>query len=94
MSIFREMYDLRVFASKYEYDQFLIKLSVALEKGWIVEIPVTIRRPVATGERWFRDNESNEVYRLGTVDSHAPSWTPVEPEDLFPSTSAETKNVQ
>lgn len=85
MSIFTEIYDLRTFASPYEYKQFLSRLSHALEQGWIEEIPVAIKRPVSINERWFREKESGEVYLLEVLEEKPAYWRPVEPEELFPS---------
>ena len=85
MSIFTEMYDLRVFESVYAYKEFLRKLARALEEGWIEEIPVAIKREIPRNERWFREGRSGEAYVLETVECKPPSWRPVEPDELFPS---------
>ncbi len=87
MSIFTELYDLHRFASPHEYAEFLRKLSFALEKGWIEEIQVAIKRPVPRDERWFKDRESGEVYLLELLEGKPAYWRPVEPEELFPSRS-------
>jgi hypothetical protein len=86
MSIFTEMYDLRRFATVHEYKEFLSKLSLAIEKGWIEEIPVSIKRQVPRDERWFREKSSGEVYLLESLEGKPAYWRPVEPEELFPST--------
>ena len=85
MSIFTEMYDLRVFESFYAYKEFLRKLSRALDEGWVEEIPVAIQRKVPRDERWFRDKETGEVYILEGLEGKPSSWRPAEPEELFPS---------
>ena len=86
MSIFTEMHDLRVFESVYAYREFLRKLALALEEGWIEEIPIAVKKPFSERERWFREPHSGEVYCLGPPgEKSSGSWRPVEPESLFPS---------
>lgn len=85
MSIFTEMYDLRVFESIYAYRDLLRKLTCALEEGWIEEIPVVKHWEVQADARWFRDMETREVYALVSVEGKPSSWHPVAPEELFPS---------
>jgi hypothetical protein len=92
MSIFTELYDLRVFESPYAYEEFRRKLARALEKGWIEEIPVAISRRFPRNERWFRENTSGEVYGLEELEGKPSSWRPVEPEELFPSKSSPSDN--
>jgi hypothetical protein len=83
MSIFTEMYDLHVFESIQAYQEFLRRLSQALEEGWIEEIPVAIKRQVSRNERWFREKSSEEIYVLEDLEGKPSSWRPVEPEDLL-----------
>jgi hypothetical protein len=86
MSVFTEMYDLHVFESIYAYQEFLRKLSHALEQGWIEEIPVAVSKPFSEDERWFKDPNSGEVYCFGPpAEKSSGSWRPVQPEELFPS---------
>ena len=85
MSIFTELYDLHVFESEYAYREFRRKFALALDQGWIEEIPVAIMREVPRNERWFRDKESGEVYALEIAPEKGASWRPVPIEDLFPS---------
>jgi hypothetical protein len=85
MSIFTELYDLRIFESIHAYTEFHRKLSIALEEGWVEEIPVAIKREHPRDERWFREGRSGEVYALEDLEGKPSSWRPVEPEDLFPN---------
>lgn len=84
MSIFTEMYDLHAFESEWVYREFHRKLAIALEEGWVQEIPVGIKRVHPRSERWFREKRSGEVYVLEDSHEKRSSWRPVEPEDLFP----------
>ena len=84
MSIFTEMYDLHAFESRWAYREFLRKLAIALEEGWVEEIPVAIKRVHPRNERWFQEGRSGEVYVLEDSDGKGSSWRPVEPDELFP----------
>jgi hypothetical protein len=85
MSIFTELYDLHAFESMYAYREFRRKLSIALEEGWVEEIPVAIKREYPRNERWFRERRSGEVWVLEDSEEKGSSWRPVEPQDLFPN---------
>jgi hypothetical protein len=87
MSIFTEMYDLHVFESVHAYKEFHRKLSIALEEGWVEEIPIAIKREHPRNERWFREGRTGEVYALEELEGKPSSWRPVEPEELFPDMS-------
>jgi hypothetical protein len=93
MSIFREMYELRTFQSPADYADVLRMLSQAMERGWVEEVPVTIKRPVAWDERWFREKDTGEVYLLEVPNPPSTgSWRPVEPEELFPGVVVASSN--
>jgi hypothetical protein len=85
MSIFQDMYEPRTFLSRTDYLEVLRMLSQAIERGWVEEIPVSIKRPVAWNERWFREKETGEVYLLEIPDPPSTgTWRAVEPRELFP----------
>ena len=85
MSIFREMYQFRSFSIAGDYSGLLRNLAYAIENGLVEEIPVTIKRPYPSDERWFRDKDSGEVYLLDEPEPPGRgTWRPVEPEELFP----------
>jgi hypothetical protein len=86
LSIFTEMYDLHHFESVRARQEFLRKLSIALEEGWVEEIPVAIKTPFSGGERWFREPRSGEVYCFGPPgEKSTGTWDRVDPQNLFPS---------
>ena len=86
MSIFTEMYDLHHFESVRALEEFLRKLSIALDEGWVEEIPVAVKIPFSGGERWFREQQSGEVYCFRPPgEKSTGTWNRVDPQDLFPS---------
>lgn len=93
MSIFQEMYEPRTFFSPSDYQEVVRMLSQAIERGWVEEIPVAIRRPVPWDEKWFREKETGEVYLLEAPNPPATgTWRPVEPDELFPGVPVSSSN--
>jgi len=84
MSIFEEMFDREKFDWQEQYSRLLRKLSWAIEKGWVEEIPNT-RTGIYRHSRWFREKGTGVVYKLDVPDSKdRGSWRELTPEEMFP----------
>jgi hypothetical protein len=68
MSIFQEMFDQETFSWPDQYDELLRKLSEAIERGFVEEIPNT-RTGIYRHSRWFPDTGS---------------WDELTPKQMFP----------
>jgi len=82
MSIFKEMYDGRHFASIRDYTELRRKLSEAISRGYVEQIPCT-KIIVSSDEEWYRDKETGELYCLDAPGEQSwGGWTRIDPEDF------------
>jgi hypothetical protein len=69
MSVFSDMYPLRVIASHRDFQEIERMLSEAMDRGYVREVVVSRELPPNhlyshVPERWFLDPESGEAYSL------------------------------
>ncbi|MGA2376810.1 MAG: hypothetical protein ABSF72_14915 [Candidatus Sulfotelmatobacter sp.] len=84
MGIFKEIYEPRVFSSDWEYRELRRKLSEAISRGYIEQIPVMEKsRRFSLKKEWFRDKETGEIYYLiGPDGKSRGGWNKVDPQDI------------
>jgi hypothetical protein len=84
MGIFEEMYERRAIESAWEYKQLRRKLSEAISRGYIEQIPAIKRNRYSLPQEWFRDKETGDIYSLTEpVDNRGfGSWVRVDPQDF------------
>ena len=79
MSLFRDMYSMRVIHSLYDLHELERMLGQAIERGFAQEIFVS-RNPISGQvvsnrlERWFADVESGDIYSLQYGDGERGYW--------------------
>jgi hypothetical protein len=79
MSIFKEMYDGRHFASVRDYTELRRK---AISRGYVEQIPCT-KIIVCSDEEWYRDKVTGEVYCLDAPGEQSWGWwARIDPEDF------------
>jgi plasmid stabilization system protein ParE len=63
MGMFKEMYEQRVFPSDWEYKELRRKLSEAISRGYVEQVPV-IKKPTrfSLNREWYQDKETGEIY--------------------------------
>jgi hypothetical protein len=61
MSVFEEMYAQRVFTSDWEYTELRRKLSEAISRGYVEQIPVMKPHRWAPRREWYRDKETGDL---------------------------------
>lgn len=83
MSIFKEIHELRTVGSPAACRELQRKLAVAIAKGWIEQIAVMKRHPMAPNETWYRDKETGQVYSLHPFDERPGLWMEVDLNDLI-----------
>jgi hypothetical protein len=83
MSIFKEIHELRTVGSPEDCRELRRKLSVAISRGWIEQIPVMKPHPLAPNESWYRDRETGQIYSLHPFDERPGSWMEVDLNDLI-----------
>jgi hypothetical protein len=84
MSIFQEMFDQKRFSWPDEYEELLRKLSEAIERGFVEEIPNTWKG-IYRHSRWFREKSTGVVYALDQPEAPARgSWRELTAEEMFP----------
>ena len=64
MNVFREMFDNDKFESLREFTELQRMLRQAIERGYVEEVPVTLKREVSQVEHWYRDKETGDIYSL------------------------------
>lgn len=83
MAIFKEMYEMRLFNSDWEYRELRRMLSEAISRGYVEQIPVMKPHPWVPDEEWYRDKETGEIYSLvPPEEKNRGRWREVDPEDL------------
>jgi hypothetical protein len=65
MGTFKEMYEQRIFNSEGEYRELRRKLSEAIARGYVEQVPV-IKKPnrFSLKQECYRDTETGEIYCL------------------------------
>lgn len=82
MSIFEEMHPYDGFGSPQQFAELQRKLSEAIIKGYVEEVPVTTIRMVLYVENWYREKETGEIYTLSPFNPPAlGAWHRIEPDD-------------
>ena len=85
MSIFRDMHGKRIFDSQKEYAELQRMLAEAISRGYVEQVPVMKPSQFSPLQKWYRDKESGEIYRLDPPDPESPDrgwWDRVEIEKL------------
>jgi hypothetical protein len=83
MGIFSEMYEQRSFASDWEYRELRRKLSEAISRGYVEQVPVMKPHRFAPNREWYRDKETGEIYSLVAPEEKSRGWRDkVEPQDI------------
>jgi hypothetical protein len=82
MGIFKEVHELRTIGSPEECRELLRKLSVAISRGWVEQVPV-MKHPLAPNETWYRDKETGQIFSLHPFDERPGLWMEVDPNDLI-----------
>ena len=79
MTVFREMYQRREFATKRDFKEVQRMLGETIERGYVLEIPVSSDRRTYEDERWFLEKDSGVVFRLvGPGERWVGLWSEVE----------------
>ena len=79
MNVFREMFDHDKFESLRDFTELQRMLRQATERGYVEEVPVTLKREVSQIEHWYKDKETGEIYSLIPPESAARGyWGPVQ----------------
>jgi hypothetical protein len=90
VSIFQEMYDGRHFASVRDYTELRRKLSEAISRGYVEQVPCT--KTIVSSiprEEWYRDKETGEMYCLVAPGEQSWGWwTRIDLGDLQDITKA------
>lgn len=74
MSVFEEMHPRRQFSSWREYDELNRMLGEAISRGFVEEVPVMRSSTTPNREKWFRDNETGDIFRLLEPEPPAQGW--------------------
>jgi len=83
MGIFKEMYEQRVFTSDWEYKELRRKLSEAVSRGYVEQIPVMKPHRWVPNREWYRDKETGEIYSLNAPEGKSRGeWEKVDFQDL------------
>jgi hypothetical protein len=83
MSIFKEMHPYWQFDSLREFTELQRMLMEAINRGYIEEVPVMNKHPMLSTEKWYRDEQTGEIFCLVPPDFPARgSWLKVDTEDL------------
>ncbi len=83
MGLFKEMYEQRVFNSDWEYTELRRKLSEAISREYVEQIPVMKPHRWAPKREWYRDKETGEIYSLDAPDGKSRGWwDKVDPQDI------------
>jgi hypothetical protein len=82
MTIFKEIYEMRVIGSKGVFKEMKRKLAEAISRGWVEQIAVMKPNKFRPDEEWYRDTETGEIYRLEPPDERTGLWIRVDMEDL------------
>ena len=77
MNVFREMFDNDKFESLRELTELQRMLRQAIERGYVEEVPVTLKREGSQVVQWYRDKETGDIYSLIPPESAAGCWGPV-----------------
>jgi hypothetical protein len=81
--LFKEMYEQRVFNSDWEYTELRRKLSEAISREYVEQIPVMKPHRWAPKREWYRDKETGEIYSLDAPDGKSRGWwDKVDPQDI------------
>ncbi|MGA9390184.1 MAG: hypothetical protein WBV69_07030 [Candidatus Sulfotelmatobacter sp.] len=85
MGLFKEMYEQRVFTSDWEYRELRRKLSEAIARGFVEQIPVLKKSNRFSLKReWYRDKETGEIFCLIEPDGKIRGeWDKVSTQDLL-----------
>jgi hypothetical protein len=84
MGTFKEIYEQRVFNSEWEYRELRRKLSEAISRGYVEQVPL-IKKPnrFSLKQEWYRDTETGEIYCLIEPDGKIRGrWDKVDPQDI------------
>jgi hypothetical protein len=75
MGIFKEMHEAREISSHLDYMGLRRKLSEAISRGYVEQVPV-IKRPnrFSLKQEWYRDKETGEIYSLIGPRRKEPRW--------------------
>jgi len=83
MGIFKEMYEMRLFNSDWEYRELRRMLTEAMSRGYVERIPVMKPHRWVPDEEWYRDKETGEIYSLvPPEEKNRGHWINVDPEAL------------
>lgn len=83
MAIFKEMYEMRLFNSDWEYRELRRMLSEAISRGYVEQVPVMKPHPFVPREEWYREKETGEIYSLVPPEEKSRGqWLQVDPGDL------------
>jgi hypothetical protein len=83
MGIFKEMYEQRVFNSAWEYAELRRKLSEAISRGYVEQVPAMKPHRWAPRSEWYREKETGEIYCLGAPEEKSRGWwARVDSEDI------------
>jgi hypothetical protein len=86
MGILKEMHELRLFNSDWEFRELRRMLSESVSRGSVEQIPVMKPHPWVPREEWYRDKGTGEVYSLvPPEEKDRGQWRRVDPEDLIGS---------
>jgi hypothetical protein len=88
MGIFKEMHEQRHFDSDWEYTELRRKLSEAISRGYVEQVPV-IEKPKRFSLKrvWYRDKQTGEIYYLIAPDGKSRGgWEEVDPQDIVGTT--------
>ena len=84
MGIFKDMYELRLFDSDWQYRELRRMLAEAIERGYVEKIPVMKPQRWVSDEEWYRDKETGEIYSLvPPEEKNRGQWIRVDPGDLM-----------
>ena len=83
MGIFKEMYEMRLFNSDWEYRELRRMLNEAVLRGHVERIAVMKPHRLVPNEEWYRDKETGEIYSLvPPQEKNRGRWIKVDPGDL------------
>lgn len=83
MEIFKEIHDLRIISSPADCRELQRKLSVAISRGWVEQIPVMKPHPLEPDEAWYRDKETGQVFSLHPFNERPGLWMEVDLNELI-----------
>lgn len=84
MGIFKDMYELRLFNSDWEYRELRRMLAEAIQRGYVEKILVMKPHRWLPDEEWYRDKETGEIYSLAAPEEkNRGHWMKVDSEDLM-----------